>query len=192
MQTRTLSQQIMAAAAVGLATAAATRGIDDTARVAIFLSVGIVLLAFAFSLLFVDWHYQSAFTAIRNALAFIESRQPVLGPWIAHLNARTHFNDHIASYLPFLLLAALGCASIIGGVVCSNRSGAFIFIACSGVAAAFGIVVFFFWRRCRFAQIRDRVVTNHVSNALREKGFDLLWEEEVLVAVRPAGNKKPV
>ena len=119
MRTRTLSQQILAVSVVGLGAAIANKDISIGSQ--IFLTGGVVLLVFSGSLFFVDWHYQSAFTAIRNSLAFIESRQPLFGPWIAHLNVRTHFRDHIASYLPFLLLAIVGCLGIWLGI---NQGGA--------------------------------------------------------------------
>ncbi len=190
MRTRTLSQQILGASAVGLATALATPRIAQGARAEIFVAAGFILLAFAFALLFVDWHYQSAFTAIRNSLAFMESRQPILGPWIAHLNARTHFNDHIASYFPFLLLAALGCVSLVRGFAYGEHPLMPLPKATIAVGVVFASILFFFLRRCWLAQRRDRIVTGEIDETLTQRGFERWRVKGVLVAIRPISNAK--
>lgn len=125
MSVRTLAQQVSLAAAAGLAAA-----LIGQERIEPFFSElmwvsGLVLTVFALSLFFVDWHYQSAFTAIRNHLATIEARHHLeevealdchAGPWTAHLDARTQFKDHLASYVPFLLIGDLGLAAALYGL----------------------------------------------------------------------------
>jgi hypothetical protein len=110
LQTRTLSQQVLVAGTIGLAAAIASKEASD--RPWIIFGSGVVLILFSVSLGFVDWHYQSAFTAIRNSLARIEHQQEFDGPWTAHLSARTEFKDHVASYMPFLLLFTMGCGAM--------------------------------------------------------------------------------
>ena len=113
MRTRTLSQEVLLVSVVGLS--AVITKVDASAWPQIVLAAGIALLPFSVSLAFVDWHYQSAFSAIRNFLADIEVSHKQNGPWRAHLKERTHFKDHIASYGPFLLLSAIGCLAIMVG-----------------------------------------------------------------------------
>jgi len=113
MTVRTLSQQIMAVSFVGFIAALSSK--TNNLNMSYLLGYGgIAVVIFSVSLLVVDWHYQSAFTAIRNALARLEVKVGIVGPWRSHLIARTRKRDHLASYLPFLLLWLLGF--IISGV----------------------------------------------------------------------------
>lgn len=170
MRTRTLSQQILAVAVVGLATAA-VKGADVPG---ILLFGGVTLLAFAFSLLFVDWHYQSAFTAIRNTLASMESKRGMVGPWLCHLNARTHFNDHLASYSPFVALATLGCLSVWRGLaenaIKPFSEGKSVWLI---PLIAFTAILAFFLNRCRHAKKRDADMKKIVDAELRKHGLEL-------------------
>jgi protein-S-isoprenylcysteine O-methyltransferase Ste14 len=177
MRTRTLAQQILATATVALGVATATSEIQGWNRAEIFIAGGVVLLALAFSLLFVDWHYQSAFTAIRNSLAYIESRQPVAGHWLSHLNVRTQFKDHIASYFPFLLLAAMGCLSVLGGLNILRMElkppwhiPTLVWTIPPLLLAA---VVAFFWCRCVAAGNRDHAVNEQIGKTLKSKVYEL-------------------
>jgi hypothetical protein len=120
MQTRTLSQQILVVGVVGLSAAVASK--EAFRRPEIVLTGGLALVAFAVSLAFVDWHYQSAFTAIRNSLAEIEHELELMGPWRAHLAERTHVKDHVASYVPFILLCIIGCIGTLIGIELGGAS----------------------------------------------------------------------
>ena len=114
MKTRTLSQQVLILGVVGVGAAMSKEG--SVIPPEILLIVGIAFLLFSISLAFVDWHYQSAFTAIRNSLAVMEAKSHMEGPWRAHLGARTQLKDHVASYFPFLLLALASLCAIGYGV----------------------------------------------------------------------------
>lgn len=124
MRVRTLAQQALLAAAAGLGAAIIGReNIDYFFE--LMGVVGLLLVVFAVSLFFVDWHYQSAFTAIRNHLTTIEARHHVVelgtlkchdGPWTAHLSVRTKRRDHVANYLPFLFIGDVGVAAMTYGI----------------------------------------------------------------------------
>ncbi len=104
--------QLIAAAAV---TVPFATGLAPDQRHLVFQLGGAILCTVAVGLCLIDWHYQSAFTAIRNRLANMEAYHGCVGPWRAHLSVRTGVADHIASYIPFYLLALLGVAGIILG-----------------------------------------------------------------------------
>lgn len=164
MRVRTLSQQILAVGVAGLGTALAKEGITPDIRAQIFIAAGVALVALSFSLLVVDWHYQTAFTGIRNSLAFMETRnRPFFGPWIAHFNTRTQFKDHIASYLPFHLLAIIGGMGIWRGINGGPNWLIRIIFTVSGV-------FLFLWVR---AWQRDAAIARQLRAALKEKGFCL-------------------
>lgn len=108
MRVRTLAEQILGVSVVGLAAYLKT---GDSAELddRVILAGGLTLVILAISLGFIDWHYQSAFSAIRDSLAKAEAERKLGGPWRAHLSVRTRLKDHVASYLPFILLGAVGC-----------------------------------------------------------------------------------
>ena len=108
MRVRTLAQHVLVVGVAGLSILMLDYQKDEELPYAILI-VSFSLLVFSISLFLVDWHYQSAFTGIRNQLARMECEKGISGPWLAHLCIRTHLNDHIASYLPFLLLGFCGC-----------------------------------------------------------------------------------
>ena len=115
MRVRTLSQQVMVLAIAALVAALAPEE-GKWNKEDVMQYGGVAISLFALSLLVVDWHYQSAFSAIRNAMAELESKAGIEGPWRAHLRARTQKRDHVASYLPFLFLWVLGWATFsLGG-----------------------------------------------------------------------------
>lgn len=111
MRVRTLAQHVLVVGVAGLSVLMLDHRNKEELPYAILI-VSFSLLVFSISLFLVDWHYQSAFSGIRNQLARMECEKGISGPWLAHLSIRTHLNDHIASYLPFLLLGALGCLGI--------------------------------------------------------------------------------
>lgn len=111
MRVRTLAQHVLVVGVAGLSVLMLDYQKEEELPYAILI-VSFSLLIFSISLFLVDWHYQSAFTGIRNQLASIECEKGISGPWLAHLCIRTHLNDHVASYLPFLLLGALGCLGV--------------------------------------------------------------------------------
>jgi hypothetical protein len=113
MQTRTLSGQVLVLGIVGIIAALATTHAEATYHPTFLIVGGAVLIAFSFSLALVDWHYQSAFTAIRNSLVDIEKAVGVSGPWRAHVAVRTKKRDHFASYVPFFILYT--CGTILAG-----------------------------------------------------------------------------
>jgi hypothetical protein len=82
----------------------------------ILICSGIAIILFAISLWLIDWHYQSAFTAIRNWLASEEmksqTKKVVRGPWSSHKKVRTATNDGIASYMPFFILSIVGVSAV--------------------------------------------------------------------------------
>lgn len=112
MRVRTLAQHVLVVGVAGLSVLMVDFEKDEAQLPYAILMVSISLLLFSISLFLVDWHYQSAFTGIRNQLAKIECENGISGPWLAHLCVRTHLNDHIASYLPFILLGILGGAGL--------------------------------------------------------------------------------
>ena len=114
MRVRTISQQVLILGVVGISVLEVDESLQDKYPYAL-LFVGIALIVFAISLALVDWHYQSAFSVIRNQLARIECENEVSGPWLGHLFVRTYKNDHFASYLPFVLLAWFGCIGLYFG-----------------------------------------------------------------------------
>jgi len=95
-------------ATVAAVAAPLSRLVDATEINRLLLPAGVLLMLVALSLGLVDWHYQSAFQAIRNVLARIEFALGVVGPWRAHFTVRGSWRDFIASYLPFGLLFAIG------------------------------------------------------------------------------------
>lgn len=166
MRVRTLSQQLLVIAVAGLATALANENIKpgEILHTQIFIAAGIALVGLSFSLLVVDWHYQSAFTAIRNSLAFMESRNyPFYGPWVAHFNTRTQFRDHIASYLPFHLLAIIGGMGIWHGL--SGNLDLLVMIV-AGVSTVFIVP---WWR----AWSSHTAITQQLNETLGSHGFCL-------------------
>lgn len=165
MKTRTLSQQVLIVSVVGLSAVIANK--DVPSRHEIVLIGGIALLAFSVSLTFVDWHYQSAFTAIRNALACIEYTIKLPGPWRAHLGERTQFKDHVASYLPFLLLFAIGCLGIGFGIKLSGGSALLVGLV---VIPLLFFASFLFGFACLSASKRDAKL-----NDLINKGLEAQW-----------------
>lgn len=112
MRVRTLAQHVLVVGVAGLSVLMVDFEKDEEQLPYAIIMVSISLLLFSISLFLVDWHYQSAFTGIRNQLAKIECENGISGPWLAHLCVRTHLNDHIASYLPFILLGILGGAGL--------------------------------------------------------------------------------
>lgn len=111
MRIRTLAQQILAVSVVGFA-AAMSEAVNITNLDMLFGVGGVTLLILTTSLTLVDWHYKTAFTAIRDSLAELEQQEGLYGPWQAHLETRTRFKDHIASAMPFLFLGIAGVAAI--------------------------------------------------------------------------------
>lgn len=139
MQVRTLSQQVLIGAAIALSVA--TLGVDpDSASPVVSLGYvllcgGLVLMGFGVALGLVDWHYQSAFTAIRDALAYMEGAVP--GPWRAHKCVRVaKWNDFVASYFPFWALWFIGVVSF--GVGVSRVPAPPLWLPLLGVGVATG------------------------------------------------------
>ncbi|HSL83679.1 MAG TPA: NAD(P)-dependent oxidoreductase [Thermoanaerobaculia bacterium] len=164
MRVRTLAQQALLAAAAGLG--AAVIGRENIEYFYDLMGVvGLLLVVFAVSLFFVDWHYQSAFTAIRNHLTTIEARHHVEeldrlechdGPWTAHLSVRTRFRDHVASYLPFLLIGEVGAVAAFYGLQ-NIPFRAWVL----GVVAIGGAMVFI--ESCYLARRHDRGVQQRLQ-----------------------------
>lgn len=157
MQVRSLAQQILFIGVAGMATALSmpenTLGIGPAT---IVLIGAIALLTVTASLSFVDWHYQSAFAAMRNYLALVEEKNGLSGPWLAHLKVRTGFKDHIASYVPFLLLILVGCLGLAFGL--EGRPGSWMI-----PAAILFLAVCWFMHRCRRAAREDRDTMERLS-----------------------------
>jgi hypothetical protein len=144
MQVRTMAQQVLIAGVIGLSVA--TLGLEFTGEELgtsmrflgyILICGGAVLFCFGVSLGVVNWHYQSAFTAIRNVLAFLEGDE--VGPWRAHWcirKAKTH--DRIASNFPFWILCLVGGAGVLVGfdMVNMTRSHPWWF----GILIALGVI----------------------------------------------------
>lgn len=118
MQVRTLSQQVLIAAVISLSVAILPEiggeepELNNYVGIVLILG-GWILGCFSVSLALVDWHYQSAFTAIRNTLAIMEGDTD--GPWKAHKEVRRKQYDFIASYFPFWILWAIGAIACIVG-----------------------------------------------------------------------------
>jgi hypothetical protein len=104
--------QLIAVAAIGAPFAS---GLAMGQRPVVLQVGGAMLCVVAIGLGLIDWHYQSAFAAIRDRLANMEAWHKCNGPWRSHLSVRTGFADHIASYIPFFLLALLGIVGIVWG-----------------------------------------------------------------------------
>ncbi|HVF61205.1 MAG TPA: hypothetical protein VNJ70_15465 [Thermoanaerobaculia bacterium] len=132
-------------------------GIDGTPDRAILVGGGLTLVLLAISLGFVDWHYQSAFSAIRDSLARAEAERRIDGPWRAHLSVRSRLVDHFASYLPFVFLFAIGC---VGACVGMFGIGIGWWLSAPLVAAAFA---FFFYLSSR-AKKRDRKMQAEIDD----------------------------
>lgn len=121
MQVRTLAQQVLIGGVIALSVA--TLGLEFTEAGAAEASMrfmayvltfgGMILICFGVGLAFVDWHYQTAFTVMRDTLAYMEEKQ--VGPWRAHWCVRRRQPDYLASYVPFLILCAIGLAAMIAG-----------------------------------------------------------------------------
>jgi len=137
MRVRTLSQQVLILGAVGFL-AALTEGKNKDYQMGIMIFGGIALSVLAFSLSVVDWHYQSAFSMIRDSLAKLEVKSQIEGPWRAHLSARTHKRDHVSSYLPFLLLWFLGLTTVGFG---AEDSGWWVVIGLLGLLSLLWFIV---------------------------------------------------
>lgn len=136
MQVRTLAQRVLLLSVAGLAVALlksnngggtpdgagveggpvsiveATEALISGPYQSVVLAVGVALVVFAFSLSLIDWHYQSAFTAIRDSLAKFELERDLDGPWRAHAEVRKRPADHIATYAPFTTVALVGAAGV--------------------------------------------------------------------------------
>lgn len=142
MQVRTLTQQVLMATVAAVAVAILAKGtlsdqVDHTFLGYILLCTGIVLGSFSASLALIDWHYQSAFTAIRDALVELEKDAELIhGPWQAHKKVRTSPDDFIASYVPFWFLSGIGLIGFINGCTITGCNPIWMIIV--------GILIFVF------------------------------------------------
>jgi hypothetical protein len=123
MRVRTLAQHVLIVyvIAISVAILSGKFGIEQGTNVYIpilkgnvLMYAGLILGLFSVSLALVDWHYQSAFTAIRDALREMEGN--LYGPWKAHKRVRNSRNDFIASYVPFWILWGIGLGSFVFGI----------------------------------------------------------------------------
>ena len=90
---------------VSAAIGAVTLKWDDMSdRVSVLMIAGTATSFMGIVLLLIDWHFQSAFEAIRDTNAITEAKQGVKGPWLAHFKVREPVSVFLASYLPLLLL----------------------------------------------------------------------------------------
>lgn len=168
MRVRTLTQQIFGASVVGLAAYLNTRKSPTLVFPdPVFIIGGITLVFLAVALGFVDWHYQTAFSAIRDSLAKAEARHNRKGPWPwrAHLSVRTNFKDHIASYLPFVLLGVVGFWGALFGWFGNTPH------TWRWMTLAFALAVFVFVVLCSRAKKRDRQTQGEVLE-IEEKARD--------------------
>lgn len=116
MKVRTLSQHVLIGILIALSVAAVgnEQFFFEKALWPIFYFGGIILGLFSISLALVDWHYQSAFTAIRNVLVTIEGNE--FGPWHAHKKIRSKMgHDFVSSYFPFWVLWFIGVVAFLVG-----------------------------------------------------------------------------
>lgn len=131
---------------------------------------GIILAAVAISFWLVDWHYQSAFAAIRDSLAMLEAQHGVEGPWRAHLRTRTRLWDHIASYVPFLLLgliAALALDYTYTGLTEKSFVGRLV----TWTFFALGVGVFLFFAGAAWKS--DKQVQEKISTLMESKNKEV-------------------
>lgn len=137
MQARTLLQQVFGVGGAGAVVVVITYpGISSW----LYILAGIVLMVFAVSLAMVDWHYQSAFSAVRNALARLEQEwaKGGRGPWTAHLEVRQEWKDHVASLTPFFLVYVSGCAACAYGLGQMGAAGGLTALAAISAAVVAG------------------------------------------------------
>ena len=161
MRVRTLAQHVLVVGVAGLAVLMLDfQDKDDLSYAILFVSFS--LLLFSISLFLVDWHYQSAFTGIRNQLAKMECENGISGPWLAHLCVRTHLNDHIASYLPFILLGVLGGIGLWFGGSAHPVLGKVAFGILMAVVVLFIIFLF-------IASKNDKRIREELKNCLGSK-----------------------
>lgn len=113
MQVRTLSQNVLIAYLVGLGIAYRTLSTDGESGFAhILWTTGFVLVLFSISLAVVNWHYQSAFEAIRDNLKRLEENANLVGPWRVHQLVRGGRKDAYAQFAPFVISAFIGVSEI--------------------------------------------------------------------------------
>ncbi len=169
MRVRTLAQHVLVVGVAGLAVLMVEFEKDEEQLPYAILMVSFSLLLFSISLFLVDWHYQSAFTGIRNQLAKMECENGISGPWLAHLCVRTHLNDHIASYLPFILLGILGGIGLWWGGV-KHPGLAYVAFGVLGIVIIL-FVVFLIIASKNDKRIREELKKGMGSQTLRG-GFD--------------------
>jgi hypothetical protein len=73
---------------------------------------GFVLAIVSIGVALVDWHYQSAFEAIRDQMRTHESAANVEGWATVHYKERHHQGEILASYLPFWIWTAVGLIAL--------------------------------------------------------------------------------
>jgi hypothetical protein len=151
MRVRTLSQHVLVIAAAAVVAATLKTKPPALMESAVFYG-GVAVLIFAVSLGLVDWHYQSAFSAIRNQLARYEARRGTIGPWRSHVTVRTELRDHCASSSPFFLLAGCG-----GGLAISQILGIL------GLSAFLLTELALFLELARRSRRRSRDLENELS-----------------------------
>lgn len=90
----------------------------------VLLFGGVALFLFAVSLWTVNWHFSTAFRAMRDVICELEPAKPIRGcscsdggPWRAHKRAREPLADTIAWNLPFGVLAVIAAVSVVAGLV---------------------------------------------------------------------------
>ncbi len=168
MRTRTLSQHIMLIS-VGVFAGIYSEAIPINNDIGPKLLIvgGSILCFFSISLRLIDWHYQSAFSAIRDSLAALECKNQILkntdnlnSPWRSHLAVRTRFHDHIASYFPFLLLMAVGGSALYFGANELVEGNCLIYIVIVGIVAT---IITFFFRLAYIATKKD----NHTKDQIK-------------------------
>ncbi len=148
MRVRTLALQVLGVMVVGAGAIFSTKeGLCHIFK--ILFSSGIIMVILAISFWYVDWHYQSAFTSIRNCLARLEHENGMDGPWKYHLQVRGGFNDHLASYLPFLFLILLGFLGIYLGMSDTMSDWNIIPVLLAGLS----VIIFLY--NCRKAYRND-------------------------------------
>lgn len=161
MRVRTISQSLLAVISLGIGTLYRSGFLNDDSQSdkfdwnAVLWVVGLIFVALAISLGLIDWHYQSAFSAIRDSLAKLEVQAKIDGPWRAHLRTRGRFEDQLASYFPFYFMAGTGIVVILDSQFSNWTYNLLVILFCFGLFA-----LQLRWARKRNRRVRMEIEGN--------------------------------